>query len=343
MPLGVAVVLCCLGVAQAQSPQRDARSVEAPGILQTLRDEAERLRPWVSSELAGSFLGAVGRLPSPRARTILLDPETRRYYSKPEVSRMGGKQRAKLEKKVLEPAAYYTTKYGSPLAYSRVVDLLGKAGMSSFSGKRIMDFGYGSIGHLKLMAFQGGDVVGVDVDSYLTALYSADGDQGAQKNAEGPDGNLRLVEGHWPGDDGVRKTVGKGYDLFLSKNTLKRGYIHPEREADPARLVHLEVDDEVFVRSVYDLLNPGGLAAIYNLSPAQNPPDKPYIPWADGRCPFPRKLLEQAGFEVLSYDKDDTAAAREMARLLGWGELGMDLETGLFGHITLLRRPEAKD
>ncbi len=271
----------------------------------------------------------------------MLDPETRHYYSKPEVLRMAREQRARLEKKVLEPAAYYTTKYGSPLAYSRVVDLLGKGGMSSFAGKRVLDFGYGTIGHLKLMAFQGADVVGVDVDSYLTALYSADGDQGVHRNADGSDGNIRLVEGHWPGDEAVRKMVGEGYDLFLSKNTLKRGYIHPEREADPSRLVQLGVNDEVFVRSVYDLLEPGGLFALYNLSPAQNPPDKPYIPWADGQCPFKRELLEKVGFEVVSFDKDDTAAAREMGRLLGWGELGMNLETGLFGHITLLRRPKA--
>ena len=58
---------------------------------------------------------------------------------------------------------------------------------------------------------------------------------------------------------------------------------------------------------------------------------------------FPRKLLEQTGFETLLYDKDDTAAAREMGRLLGWGDLGMNLETGLFGHVTLLRKSESTD
>ena len=80
------------------------------------------------------------------------------------------------------------------------------------------------------------------------------------------------------------------YDLVLSKNTLKRGYIHPERPTEDRKLIKLGVDDRAFVQAVYDMLEPGGLFLIYNLCPAQAPPDQPYIPWADGRCPFDRRL-----------------------------------------------------
>jgi hypothetical protein len=82
---------------------------------------------------------------------------------------------------------------------------------------------------------------------------------------------------------------------------------------------------------------------IYNLCPAQAPPDQPYIPYADGESPFTRQQWEQAGFEVIAFDRNDSAAARELAHLLGWdlpseGEPGMDLERGLFAWYTLVRR-----
>jgi SAM-dependent methyltransferase len=337
--LVVMMLLCSVTLLWAQP----AGEKEAPSILETLGREAARLEPWVSSNVARAFLSSVQRLPAPRSRTILQDTQSGRFHSKNDVKAMDREQRATLEKKVLEPATYYTTRYGTPLAYSRVVDLLGRHGLVSLAGQRILDFGYGGIGHLKLMAFEGADVVGVDVDSYLAALYSAEGDQGKHANPDGPDGSIRLLEGQWPAEPEMRAAVGTGYDVFLSKNTLKRGYIHPERHADPARLVQLGVEDEAFVRNLYEILKPGGVAAFYNLSPAQNPPDKPYLPWADGRCPFAKELLESSGFEILAYDQDDTAAAREMARLLGWDELGMDLDNGLFGHVTLIRKSAKSD
>ncbi|MHC5002251.1 MAG: hypothetical protein ACYTJ0_03935, partial [Planctomycetota bacterium] len=108
--------------------------------------------------------------------------------------------------------------------------------------------------------------------------------------------------------------------------------------------VHLGVDDEAYVRALHDVLNPGGIAVIYNLAPAQNPPDQPYLPWADGRCPFDRALLESLGFEVVELDRDDGEAARAHARALGWdvprdqGGSGMDLDNDLFAHYTILRK-----
>ena len=150
---------------------------------------------------------------------------------------------------------------------------------------------------------------------------------------------VKLVFGQFPAEAATVSEVGTGYDVFISKNTLKRGYIHPEQQVDPRMLVHLRVDDETFVHAMFDLLKPGGFALIYNLCPPPAEPGKPYIPWADGRSPFPRELYERIGFAVVAFDLDDTAAAREMGKALGWGE-SMDLEKDLFGTYTLVRKPQ---
>jgi hypothetical protein len=175
----------------------------------------------------------------------------------------------------------------------------------------------------------------------LAALYCEPVDQGRIPGLQGRDGSLKLVHGHWPGDESVRAAAGIGFDLFLSKNTLKRGYIHPEREVDPRRLVHLGVEDRAFLQAVFEVLKPGGHFMVYNLSPAPAPADKPYIPWADGRFPFAQTLCESVGFRVIAFDRDDTEAARTMGRLLGWGEGegAMDLDNDLFGHYTILQKP----
>jgi SAM-dependent methyltransferase len=236
---------------------------------------------------------------------------------------------------------YYHTKYGTPLAYARAIDLLGrdeKAPWAGWAGRRVLDFGYGTIGHLRLMALNGADVVGVDVDTLLTALYSEPSDTAPLPGIEGPQGNVTLVEGHFPGDAPVRAKVGGGFDLFLSKNTLKRGYVHPSRPADERMLLNLGVDDETYVRAVFDLLKPGGRFMIYNICPPPSPPDEPYKPWSDGRCPFDKELLERVGFEVASFDVDDTPALRAMARLLAW-DARHDIDNDLFAWFTLARRP----
>jgi hypothetical protein len=108
-------------------------------------------------------------------------------------------------------------------------------------------------------------------------------------------------------------------------------------------LVDLGVDDETFLRTLFDALKPGGHVLIYNLSPKQADYEhgEKFIPWADGRCPFEKELIEKVGFRTLIYDQDDSKAAREMARSLKWdqGQGAMDLDSDLFAHFTLLQKP----
>lgn len=302
-----------------------------------LRREAHALWGLFSSELVKEFLQATWNLPHIEPRVVRHDSARTHYYNEAEAAKLADSTRARLVTRRLDDGFYYYTRYGTPLAYSRALDLLAAQGVTSVEGRRWLDFGYGGIGQLRLLASLGAQAVGVEVDPLLPALYSAPGDQGVIEPGRG---TVKLVHGHWPGDLAASQGVGKGFDVVISKNVLKRGYIHPERPADERMLVRLGVSDSAFVAALREVLAPGGLALLYNLSPAPSPPDKPYKPWADGRCPFPRAMWESAGFEVLAFDADDSEFARRMGRALGWdeGRGAMDLEKDLFGHYTLVRR-----
>jgi len=318
--------------AAADAPPPDPRAL--------MNQQAAKLHG--SSDPTRDFLKAVPELPIITPRTVWYDKANRKALTEEEAAARSEAERTGFEKRTFDETFYYFTRYGTPLAFVRPLDLVATAGMTSLAGKRILDFGFGSIGHLRLMACLGADVVGVEVDDLLRALYSAPDDTGpVTKSAAADarnDGTLRLVFGSFPGDPDVAAAVGDGYDVIFSKNTLKKGYIHPDREADPRMLVHLGVDDSTFVSEVFRRLKPGGWFMIYNLHPALSRADEPYRPWSDGRCPFDRGLLEAAGFKVLAFDRDDTVFAREMGDRLGWGEQ-MTMETDLFGTYTLMQKP----
>jgi SAM-dependent methyltransferase len=326
-----------LGVSAAEA-QSDA---SAPTGVAAMRKEAEALRPLVKSSLAGGFLDAVADLPAVAARTIYRDPKTGAYRTEAAANALGEEERKALVPLPVSERVYYYTKYGTPLAYVRPLEVLGENGLKDVRGKRVLDFGYGTIGHLRLLASLGADAVGVDVDSLLAALYGGPDDTGKVRGRAGRDGSVTLIDGRFPADEKVNKAVGGGYDLIVSKNTLKNGYLHPAQPVDKRMLVDLGVSDEAFVKALYAALKPGGRVLIYNLSPAPSPPGQPYKPWTDGRCPFPRSVWESAGFKVQAFDANDDTAARAMGRALGWdkGPSAMDLDKDLLALYTLVERP----
>ncbi len=328
LALILAVGLCRMAVA-------DTTAVEI------LRQEAVRLKPLVFTEPAMQFLDAVADLPEVSVRTAYVNAETRKAISPAEYEALTDSTKRAYKIRELDGHFYYNTRYGTPLAFVRALDLSVKAGLAELDGARIADFGFGSIGQLRLMASLGAEAHGIEVDPLLPLLYSQVGDTGAIAPSDAAKathgGRVVLNFGQYPADSAVRAKVGDGYDLFISKNTLKRGYIHPSREADPRMLVHLGVDDSTFVSTVYRMLKTGGVFMIYNLHPAEAKPDEKYVPWADGRCPFERALLEKIGFTVIAYDKDDTEFAHTMAKALGW-DAEMDLAKDLFGHYTVVRK-----
>lgn len=328
-----------------------------------LRPQAARLLPDRTCVSSRVFVLTTAWIPVIDPRTIYSDQDHTKFLSRAQFEALPNEQQKALEPIELGTEFYYNTRYGSPLAYTRIVDILcdqltanpaeitkeraPNAPSAIFSGKRWLDFGCGGVVHMQMLAQCGIDIVGVDVDPILPAVFSEPGDLGVFAAAPIPsagierNGTAQLVIGSWPGDAETREKVGSGYDIITSKNTLKNGYINPERETNPKYLIHLGVSNQAFLQAVADMLNPGGYFLIYNLSPAQNPEDKPYLPWADGRSPFTREMFKAAGLEVVEFDKVDDVEAHKMARALEWdqGAQPMNLEKDLFSHYTLARKP----
>jgi hypothetical protein len=322
------------------SPSAGASASAAPAAGKTvfeIRKEARALAPLMKSALVKEFLAAADDLPAQATRRFWHDAKKTQYHSDAEVARLSEAERRALYPRDVDEELYYVARYGTPMAYARPLDLLG-LGKDGLAGKRVLDFGFGAVGQLRIFAALGAYAAGIEVDALCQALYTAPGDQGTIHGRLGRDGEVRLFFGFFPADAALRQAVGTGYDLFISKNVLKRGYIHPERFAPEKHLISLGVDDETFVRTLHGMLVPGGRVLIYNITPPPAPPDKPYIPWADGRCPFAREVWEKVGFRVLEFDRDDTPAAKAMARALEWDkkEEGGD---DFFATYTLAQKP----
>jgi SAM-dependent methyltransferase len=337
----IALALGCAAAAQNASQTQPALSE----VQKQLRTDAEAVRPLVKSELGTSFLDGVRNLPAINPPTVYRDQVKQVFVSAWEIEDLDEATKARLIPKETTEDLYYYTVYGTPIAYARAIDLVGQAGLSDFPSKKVLDFGYGGIGQLRMMASRGAEVVGLDVETFLTALYDRPHDTGVIKGDDGRTGSIKLVNGRFSQDE-VKEAVGDGYDLIISKNTLKNGYVHPpaDLEWDKRLLVDLGVDDETFLRTLHDILKPGGYVMIYNLSPKQANLEagESFIPMADGKCPFPRDLLEKSGFKVIEYDRNDDEAGRAMARALKWdrSERPMDVQNDLFAQYTLLRKPE---
>ena len=325
-------------------------AAEAPlsPAVRKLVSEANALAPLARSDLSRRFLSATSSLPPVAPRTVFQDPQTREYFSPAEAAALPDIRRSKLLKTELDEFRYYYSKYGSPLAYMRVLDLAAENGINDVAKKRVIDFGYGSIGQLRLLASLGAHVTGIDPDSYLDALYSESRDQGSVALAGRllwlGGGDITLVHGSYPKDPAMAARVGQGYDLIISKNTLKRGYLKPERKVEKRLQVELGVSDAVFLKALCDALNPGGKLIIYNLYPKASGANEAYKPWADGRSPFSRQQFEKAGLRVLALDAPDHEPARQIGRALKWdlndkGEVIDDLDTNLFASYTILEKP----
>jgi SAM-dependent methyltransferase len=330
----VLVAACALATV---TPARAATAADT--VLAELRDEAAAARPLARTELGRGFLDAVAMLPPPEARTLWTDSARTGWWTDAEAAQRPDSVRAKLVKRSLAAGFFYTTRYGTPLAYLRPLEWLGERGVADLRGARVLDYGCGNVAQLRLLALGGAQVTGVDVDPVLRALYGNPGDLGPVPGG----GSVALVTGKFPGDPAVAAAVGGGYRLFVSKNTLKKGYVHPDTTTDPRQRVDLGADDATFLRAVHDRLEPGGWFLVYNLGYGPKRKEGRYDPTADAGSPWTREQFERAGFEVLALDAPDDEPARAMAKAFGWdaGEGGMKLDQ-LAALVTLARRPAAK-
>jgi hypothetical protein len=318
------------------TPTEPAPEVER--AVEQLQLDAARLQPMMKSPLGHAFLSATTQLTPPAPRELLADPKTGKVVTKARASELPEAVRAALQpvsQAELE-GFFYNTYHGTPLAYARAVDLLGQAGVEAGAGRRLADFGFGNVGQLRLFAALGFSATGIDVDPVLGDLYSGPGDQGAFGA-----GSVQVLIGRFPAEPELTRAVGQGLDVFLAKNTLKKGYVHPDRPpGKPEWVMDLGVSDDVFLQSVHDALKPHGRFLIYNICPAPTPAGQPFVTWTDGRSPYTRAQFEQHGFHVKAFDVDDTAFVRAMGHQLRWdvGEGKMDLVNDLSVLYTLVER-----
>ncbi|CAE7840085.1 CPO, partial [Symbiodinium necroappetens] len=314
-----------------------------PTTLETIRAEADAYAEHCETPLARDFLASAQDLPAiTEPRVVFYNREAGAAMTAEEYERASEAEREGFERTEVGERYYYLTRFGTPVAYARGLEIVSPFLDGSVDGKRVFDFGHGGIGQLRMLASLGADVVGCDISTLNGAVYAGDlGEVGrAEIAGEGENGSVDLLVGRFPAEKDIIERAGAGYDLVMSKNTLKLGYIHPEREADPRTVIDLGATDEEFLDAVHAMLNEGGVFLIYNLYPKPSAPDEPYRTWADGRCPFARELCEAQGFDVLIYNRDDTDAAHAMGKSFGWEDT-YDFETDLFGMVTVLRKRRA--
>jgi hypothetical protein len=299
--------------------------------------EADAAARVANSPLSQAFYREVSGLPSISPRTVYVQknaPRTsRQWYSAANWAMLTDEQKAQTQAQTFDESGYYATFYGTPVAYALALDVAHAHGFESVKGKRVVDYGYGAIGTIRLLAQAGASVVGIDVDPMLTALYDQASDVGAVKGRLAS-GNLKLVNANFPSAEAIAG-VGGGNDLIISKNTLKKGYITPDKgkaQIDPG------VPLPQFLKAMRDALNPGGLLVVYNISQKLDPEN--YRPANDPRSPFTKAEYESAGFQVLALDASDDTKVRKLGDALGWGgSQGMgDLQTNLFALYTVVKR-----
>ena len=237
------------------------------------------------------------------------------------------------------PDSYYATFYGTAAAYLPAVDFAATAMDATddadlFEGKRVLDLGYGQMGQLELLAACGAEVVGVEVDPILTMLYDDTQQPRAVENPAGDGGSVRVTECLWPNEESCRENVGGGYDVIISRNLLKRGYVKPEKLLGNYVPVAHGMSDAEACGHFYDALSPGGVLVIYSLG---GKPD-PAKPWTDIANPWPLGAWESAGFEVVHHDLDVSPGAREMFVALGY-RTAEEAEDALFGVCSVYRKP----
>ncbi len=318
---------------------------ESGDFLAGLRDEAARLAPLIHTDAGREWSIATARLTPITPRSIWFRQEPRAILSAAEYAALPEAERAGFTERPITDQTYYATNFGTPLCYARALDIAAEAaGLETFNGARVLDYGYGQIGQVRMLAACGAEVVGVDPAAGLRARYSLPEDQGAYPphagagESTGPRGAVTLVSGYWPGEPETAAAVGTGFDAIIARNVLKHGYVRPIGEVPPGSQINLSCTDEEFLKAVFDALNPGGALVIYNLG-GPRLRDGAYDPSADINCPWTRGALEAAGFEVLAFDMDDSEPTRQHAVVFGWAQKTDPLGSQWFSLYTLVRKP----
>jgi hypothetical protein len=175
-----------LSITLLLSSQTPAPEAVVPGsIVEQMKTEAAAMGALVQSSLAKEFLGGFQCLPAVATpRVAYYNKDTRDAVTETAAKGMQEEQLAGYVKRDLDERYFYMTRYGTPVAFTRPMEILGRAGVKHVDGLKLVDFGFGSIGQLRAMAALGADAVGIEVDVLLKAMYSDAGDTGAIKRCE---------------------------------------------------------------------------------------------------------------------------------------------------------------
>jgi SAM-dependent methyltransferase len=297
-----------------------------------LRKDASAVAPLMKQPAALEFLKAATTLTPQFTRIVYTNASDRRSLSPTQYEALKPEERAGFQRVEHDENFYFSTYYGSPIAYARAIDIAGANGIITLNNARVLDIGYGAIGGPRLMAGAGARVTGVDVDSLLPALYRERTDQGGVAGFDGRTGSVTLHDGVFAGNATLTKLIGNEFNLIVTKNTMKAGFMKPAGGGVP--LVSFEANDEVLLDTIYDALAPGGLFVIYNITAAPDPAK----PSTDGRSPFTREQFTRANLKVIALDVNDDVATRAMGKALGWDKQMGDLEKNLFALYTVVQR-----
>ncbi|HEX8876355.1 MAG TPA: hypothetical protein VF777_06375 [Phycisphaerales bacterium] len=284
---------------------------DKPGAyVAKLQAVAKGLRGHAQSDLARDWLDATGSLPWVRPRRLYQYPAKKDLFPHAAVMKLPPEHRAMLLSREFGERAYYDGRYAAGLSYWTVIETLARAGVTSLAGLRVLDIGYGTILPLRLMACLGARLTGVDTDTFPIAMYAEPSDTGAIRaitavtNPGRVNGSIELARGRVGVDWAPAE-----YDVIVSRNTLKRGYVHPLDGQAPS--VQLGMDDDAFLGSLRGALTRGGLVVVYNTFDQDDAG-----PGSDGRCPFDRPAFAKAGFEVVGLDEPDDDAQGAYAEVM---------------------------
>lgn len=309
---------------------KDGGAATAPH--ESLKRDAAALRGVVTSPLAGQMLDAVASLPVLPGRTVFLNWDALRVIEEPAFEQLTAQAQKGFEKAELASEDYYQTLYGSPLVYTRLLDILAKHAphIVTLQGQRIVELGFGQLGQGMLWTQMGAEVVALDTDGFIHNLIGNVVDNLRARKVKVP----VLLNCHWPQNAECRQTVGQRYSLLVARNLLKKGYVKPAK-LDPRypEPVGWGLSDAAVLSHIHDALVPGGIVLIYSIGNARDP-EKPMTMIEN---PWPANAWEAAGFDVLAHDVDESEIACNFGQALGWGQRA-ELAKDLFGVYSVYRR-----
>lgn len=310
-----------------------------------LAKEAEKVAEVITHPAITEWLEKAEELPEVKGAVLVVGPREeggfdREVYTLQQSLEFTGDELEDFRQVEYGPKRYYATNYGTPIAYAPALLAAAEAGgFNSFRNKRVLDFGYGQLGQLEMLARCGAAVFGVEADPVIHTLYHATRIGDGVTAEDGTKGSVHLELGEWFSDWRLRERLGGNFDVIIARNVLKRGYVQPDEPMRGFDPIDIGGEPEDAARAIYNALDDGGVAVVYNLGGgAWHREDGTYNAPADVRDPFGREAWEAAGFEIVHFQSNGSQLMREVFSVATDRDLAeFDAYNVLY---TVVRKPE---